>query len=49
MQRIATLSRFIARATGRALPFFKILRKTLHFEGNAESKQAFQELKSYLG
>ncbi|KAL0430439.1 UNVERIFIED_CONTAM: hypothetical protein Sradi_0669900 [Sesamum radiatum] len=46
--RIATLSRFISKATEESLPFFKVLRKAKTFEWDAPCQQAFEELKDYL-
>jgi hypothetical protein len=45
---LATLSRFISRLAERALPFFKLLRKSGPFAWTEEAKQAFQELKQHL-
>jgi hypothetical protein len=45
---LATLSRFISRLVERALPFFKLLRKSGPFSWNEEEEQAFQELKQHL-
>jgi hypothetical protein len=45
---LATLSRFISRLAERALPFFKLLRKSGPFSWTEEAKQAFQELKQHL-
>jgi hypothetical protein len=45
---LATLSRFISRLTERALPFFKLLRKSGPFSWTEEAEQAFQELKQHL-
>jgi hypothetical protein len=45
---LATLSRFISRLAERALPFFKLLRKSSPFSWTEEAKQAFQELKQHL-
>jgi hypothetical protein len=42
---LAALSRFILRLTERALPFFKLLRKSGPFTWTEEAEQAFQELK----
>jgi hypothetical protein len=42
---LATLSRFISRLAERALPFFKLLRKSSPFSWTEEAEQAFQELK----
>jgi hypothetical protein len=45
---IAALSRFISRLAERALPFFKLLRKSGPFAWTKEAEQAFQELKQHL-
>jgi hypothetical protein len=45
---LAALSRFISRLAERALPFFKLLRKSGPFSWIEEAKQAFQELKQHL-
>jgi hypothetical protein len=45
MGSLASLSRFISRLAERALPFFKILRKSGPFAWTEEAEQAFQELK----
>ena len=44
--RIATLNRFVSRATDKCLPFFKTLKRA--FAGTDEWEAAFQELKRYL-
>ena len=44
--RIATLNRFISRATDKCLPFFKTLKQA--FAWTDECETAFQELKRYL-
>ena len=44
--RIATLNRFVSRATDKCLPFFKTLKRA--FVGTDEWEAAFQELKRYL-
>ena len=46
--RLATLSRFIARLGEKALPFYKLLKKTDKFEWTDEAKQAFADLKKTL-
>jgi hypothetical protein len=46
--RVATLNRFIPRATERSLPFFQVLRSAKNFQWSETQKQAFQELKDYL-
>jgi hypothetical protein len=45
---LATLSRFISWLAERALPFFKLLRKSGPFSWTEEVEQAFQELKQHL-
>jgi len=45
--RVATLNKFVSRATDICLPFFKVMRKT--FEWNEECAKSSQELKKYLG
>jgi hypothetical protein len=45
---LAALSRFISRLAERALPFFKLLRKSDPFTWTKEAEQAFQELKQHL-
>jgi ribonuclease HI len=45
---LAALSRFISRLAERALPFFKLLRKSSPFTWTEEAEQAFQELKQHL-
>ena len=45
---LAALSRFISRLAERALPFFKLLRKSGPFTWTEEAEQAFRELKQYL-
>jgi hypothetical protein len=45
---LAALSRFISRLAERALPFFKLLRKSGPFYWTEEAEQAFQELKQHL-
>jgi hypothetical protein len=45
---LATLSRFISRLAERALPFFKLLRKSGPFVWTNDAEEAFQELKRYL-
>jgi hypothetical protein len=45
---LAALSRFISRLAERALPFFKLLRKSGPFSWTKEAEQAFQELKQHL-
>jgi hypothetical protein len=48
MGSLAALSRFISRLSERALPFFKLLRKSSPFSWTEEAEQAFQELKRHL-
>jgi hypothetical protein len=45
---LAALSRFISRLAKRALPFFKLLRKSDPFSWTEEAERAFQELKQHL-
>jgi hypothetical protein len=45
---LATLSRYISRLAERALPFFKLLRKSGPFSWTEEAERAFQELKQHL-
>jgi hypothetical protein len=45
---LATLSRFISRLAERALPFFKLLRKSRPFIWTKEAEETFQKLKRYL-
>jgi hypothetical protein len=48
MGSLAALRRFISRLAERALPFFKLLRKSGPFSWTEEAEQAFQELKQHL-
>ena len=48
MGSLAALSRFISRLVERALPFFKLLRKSGPFSWTEEAERAFQELKQHL-
>jgi ribonuclease HI len=45
---LAALSCFISRLAERALPFFKLLRKSGPFAWTEEAEQAFKELKQHL-
>jgi hypothetical protein len=45
---LAALSCFISRLAEKALPFFKLLRKSGPFSWTEEAEQAFQELKQHL-
>lgn len=45
---IAALGRFISRIGERALPFFKLLKKTGPFKWIPEAEEALQDLKKYL-
>jgi hypothetical protein len=47
-ESLAALSRFISRLAERALPFFKLLRKSGPFSWTEEAERAFQELKQHL-
>ena len=44
--KVATLNRFVSRATDKCLPFFHTLKKS--FEWTDECQQAFEESKAYL-
>ena len=44
--RVATLNRFVSKATDKCLPFFKVLKKA--FEWMNECQRAFRDLKEYL-
>ena len=44
--RVATLNRFVSRATDKCLPFFRILKKA--FKWTNKCQNAFEELKAYL-
>ena len=44
--KIATLKRFVSKATNKCLPFFHTLRKS--FEWTDECHETFEELKKYL-
>ena len=44
--KVATLNRFVSRATKKCLPFFRTLKKS--FKWTAEYQQAFEELKASL-
>jgi hypothetical protein len=52
MQRLAgcmaALGRFITRSKEKALPFFKLMKRTRKFEWTPEADKAFTELKRYL-
>jgi hypothetical protein len=45
---MAALGRFIARSGEKALPFFKLMKRTGKFEWTPEADKAFAELKRYL-
>ena len=45
---VAAMSRFISKSAERALPFFKILKKTAPMEWTPETEAALQDLKKYL-
>jgi hypothetical protein len=45
---LAALSWFISRLAERALPFFKLLRKSRPFIWTKEAEETFQKLKRYL-
>ena len=52
MQRLAgcmaSLGRFISKFGERALPFFKIMKRTGTFKWTPEAEKAFEDLKKYL-
>jgi hypothetical protein len=48
MGMLAALSRFISRLAEKALPFFKLLRRSGPFSWTEEAEQAIQELKQHL-
>jgi hypothetical protein len=45
---MAALGRFIARSGEKALPFFKLMKRTGKFKWTPEANKAFAELKRYL-
>jgi hypothetical protein len=45
---MAALGRFIARSGEKALPFFKLMKRTRKFDWTLEADKAFAELKKYL-
>jgi hypothetical protein len=45
---MAALGRFIVRSGEKALPFFKLMKRTGKFEWTPEADEAFAELKRYL-
>ena len=44
--KVATLNRFMSKATDKCLPFFRTLKKS--FKWMAKCQQAFENLKAYL-
>ena len=44
--KVATLNRFVSKATDKCLPFFRVLKKS--FEWTDECQKAFEDLKKYL-
>lgn len=46
--RIATLNRFISRATDKCLPFYQLLKGNKLFEWDKKYEEAFKQLKTYL-
>ena len=44
--KVATLNRFVSRATDKCMPFFKVLKKA--FQWTDECEEAFVKLKEYL-
>jgi hypothetical protein len=47
-ESMAALGRFIARGGEKALPFFKLMKRTWKFEWTPKADKAFTELKRYL-
>jgi hypothetical protein len=45
---MVALGRFIARSGEKALPFFKLMKRTGKFEWTSKADKAFAELKRYL-
>nr|XP_027093651.1 uncharacterized protein LOC113714052 [Coffea arabica] len=46
--RLAALNRFLSQSAEKALPFFKVLKKTDQFAWTEECQAAFDQLKQYL-
>ena len=44
--KVATLNRFVSKATDKCLPFFRVLKKS--FEWTDECQKAIEDLKKYL-
>jgi hypothetical protein len=47
-EHMAAVGRFIARSGEKALPFFKLMKRTGKFKWTPEADKAFAELKRYL-
>ena len=45
---MASLNRFISRLEEKALPLYRLMKKTTHFEWNDQADQALNELKKML-
>ena len=45
---LASLNRFISRLGEKALPLYRLMKKTNHFEWNDQANQAFHEMKKML-
>ena len=45
-RKVATLNKFVSRATDKCMPFFKVLKKA--FQWNDECEEALAKLKEYL-
>ena len=43
--RVASLSRFISKATDKCIPFFDVIKKKKNFEWREDCRKAFLELK----
>ncbi|XP_027184203.1 uncharacterized protein LOC113782511 [Coffea eugenioides] len=46
--RLGALNRFLSQSASKALPFFKVLKKTDNFSWTGECQQAFEQLNEYL-
>ena len=42
------MNRFISRLGEKALPLYRLMKKSTHFEWNAQADQAFHEMKKML-
>ncbi|XP_024025977.1 uncharacterized protein LOC112092912 [Morus notabilis] len=46
---VATVNRFISKATDKCIPFFDVLKGNRRFEWTPQCEEAFQKLKEHLG